>query len=532
VSDAKSILRRHDRMRSARQRDVENTWRDCFAFTLPLRGNGLSGAIETANSAQAKQAELLDSTAADAAHVLAANIMSGLTPSNAKWFTLDAGNETDEERRWLDAAAEVLWENIHLANFDAEAFECCLDIVAAGQFALFIDEDREQGGLVFHQWPLASVFCGSTRADGRIDIVHREYKLTAEAAVREFGKDALPEAIVKAAETEPDKEFGFVHAIYPRQTYAVGARLAKNLPIASCHIAVDTKRTVRESGYHEMPVIVPRWTRVPGSIYAVGPMYTALPDVRQLNTLKGFELAGADVAISGMWLGIDDGVLNPRAIKFGPRKVIVAADKDSLSPLQTGANFQLSEMMVDKLQAAIRKTLMADNFPPADAPGRTAYEWSVRVDLLRKLLGPIYGRLLAEYLKPMIDRCFGLAYRAGVFTPPPASLRDRIVSVRYLSPMARSQKLDDVMAIEQVFADAVNFAQVDPTITDHLDSAKALELIVEGRGAPQTIRRNADDVAKLREQRSAQQQQQAQQAGALQAQQVGMEEAAKAAAQR
>src|SRR3546814_5793273 len=116
-----------------------------------------------------------------------------------------------------------------------------------------------------------------------------------------------------------------------------------------------------------------------------------------------------------MWLGIDDGILNPATVKLGPRKIVIAAEKDSLTPLQTGADFQLSEAMVAKLQAAIRKTLMADQLQPWDGPQMTAEEVRTRVDMIRKLLGPVYGRLQAEYIKPMIDRCFGLAYRAGIF---------------------------------------------------------------------------------------------------------------------
>jgi hypothetical protein len=531
VSDALALLRRHERMKSQRQTSVETVWRDCFDYTFPLRGNGLAGAIETANSGQAKQAQLLDNTAGDSANVLASNIMAGLTPANALWFALDVGNETDEERRWLDESAELLWENIHMGNFDAEAFEGCLDIVSAGMFALFIDEERERGGLVFHQWPLASIYVGSTRADGRVDIVHREYTLTAEQAVGEFGEKNVPETIRKAFNTgKPDEEFKFVQAIYPRTPHAVGAKLAKNLPFASCHLELASKKLVRESGYHEMPVIVPRWLRVPGSLYAIGPMYTALPAARQLNELKAIELAGADIAVSGMWLGIDDGVLNPRTVKLGPRKIVIAADKDSLTPLQTGANFELSELMVAKLQADIRKILMADQLQPQDGPQMTATEVHVRVEMIRKLLGPIYGRLQAEYLKPLVERCFGLAYRAGIFKPAPESLRGRSFSVRYVSPLARAQKLDEVMAIESVFASAAQLEAVAPGTMDNLDPQKALELIVEGRGAPQAIRRSPEDVEKLRASKAAQQKQQMAEAGAMEAQQAGMQQAAVRAA--
>ena len=457
--------------------------------------------------------------------------MAGLTPANALWFALDVGNETTEERRWLDDSARLLWENIHMSNFDAEGFEACLDIVCAGQFVLYVDEDREQGGFVFQQWPLAQCAFGSTRADGRIDIVHREYPLTAEAAAREFGEKNLPERVRKAlTEGKPDTEFTFVHCIYPRSPYVVSAKLAKNLPIASCHIELQSKHVCRESGYHEMPVIVPRWLRVPGSLYAVGPMYAALPDVRLLNELKGLELAGADIAVSGMWIGVDDGVLNPRTVKLGPRKIVVASDTDNLKPLTSGADYSISEAMVAKLQAAIRKVLMADQLQPQDGPAMTATEVHVRVEMVRKLLGPIYGRLQAEYLKPLVERCFGIAYRAGIFAPPPQSLRGRAFSVRYVSPMARAQKLDEVLAIEQTFLSVAELAKVQPDLLDKLDTETAVELIVEGRGAPQKILRAAEDVARLRAQREEKAKQQAMQAGMIQAQTAGMEEAAKQAA--
>src|SRR3546814_3333626 len=80
-------------------------------------------------------------------------------------------------------------------------------MVVAGQFAMYIDEDQEEGGLVFQHWSLAEVSVGSTRADGRIDIVHREYKLTAEAAAREFGEDKLPDGIRRKLRDKPDEEF-------------------------------------------------------------------------------------------------------------------------------------------------------------------------------------------------------------------------------------------------------------------------------------------------------------------------------------
>lgn len=528
MADAAAITKRLGELKSARGVH-ESTWRECFDLTYPLRGDGLGETMMSAASGQAKHVKILDGTATDSTRMLASAIMSGLTPANSRWFELDVDQETEEERQWFDSAAETLWVNIHQANFDAEAYEACLDMVVAGWFALYIDEDRERGGLAFEQWPLGGCYVASTRSDGRIDTIYREHCMSAAAAVAKFSADALSPQTAALATKKPDEDVSFIHAIYPRETYAVNARMSKNLPFASCVVETKTKHNVRESGFHEFPVVVPRWLRIPRSSYGVGPVYDALPDIRMLNELKGMELASADIAIAGMWIAEDDGVLNPRTLKIGPRKVITASSVDSMKPLSTGSDFKLSEYLVTSLQAAIRKVLMSDQLQPQEGPAMTATEVHVRVQLIRQLLGPIYGRLQAEYLQPLVERCFALAYRAGVFGQAPQSLAGREFAVKYVSPMARAQRLEDVTAIERLYD---NIAQVaaarqDPSVFDYVNDEEAIEQTAEGLGVPAGVLRLPEDVAAIRAQRQQQQADAQKQAHVMQMQQTMTEAAAK-----
>ncbi len=527
-ANATAICKRLSELKSART-PHEQVWRDCYDFTHPLRANGFSGQKIDAQQGLNTKSRMLDGTATDSSRMLASAIMSGLTPSNALWFELDADNQTPEEQQFFDAASRTLWLNIHQANFDAEAYEACLDIVDAGWFVLFIDEDRKAGGLTFSQWPISSCYVTSSRADGVIDTIYREYELTAGQALNEFGEKALSADTLKLAREKPDEKLGFVHCIEPRTPYMVGARLARNLPIASTVVEVKGKTVVRESGFHEFPCAVPRWMKIPNTSYGVGPVYDALPDIRMLNELKGMELANADIAISGMWIAEDDGVLNPRTIKIGPRKVIVANSTDSMKPLTTGADFQLSEMLVDKLTAAIRKTLMSDQLQPQDGPAMTATEVHVRVQLIRQLLGPIYGRLQAEYLRPMVERCFGLALRAGALGQPPQSLAGREFAVKYVSPMARAQKLEEVTSIERLFLNVGQLAEAtqDPTVFDAIDVGESIRVTSEGLGVPAGILRSQEQVDKIRADRAAAQKQQQAEAMAMQTQQASADAVAK-----
>ncbi len=88
-----------------------------------------------------------------------------------------------------------------------------------------------------------------------MDTIYRRYQLTAEQAIKEFGADKVSKKIRDAAAKKPDDKFEFLHCIFPRENYVVNARLAKNLRFASYNVEVSGKLIVRESGYHEFPLL-------------------------------------------------------------------------------------------------------------------------------------------------------------------------------------------------------------------------------------------------------------------------------------
>ena len=528
ASNVATLVKRLERLKTLRQ-PHEQVWLDCFDHSFPIRGSGLQGAAPLdAQQAMDRKARLLHSVATDAGRTLAAAIVSGATPSSSVWALLDVSGADDLGMTWLDERGKQLHEEIHASTFDAAAFECAMDLVSAGWFALYVDVDREFGGFTFTQWSLASCYAATTKAGGLVDTVFREYTLTAEQCITEFGEDKVSADVLKKWKADPDSAVTICHAIYPRSTYVVNARLAKNMPVASCHFETESQHLLRESGYHEMPVIMPRWSVIPDSVYAIGPMFDALPDARELNEFLRMDRMNAELAIAGMWIAEDDGVLNPRTVKVGPRKVIVANSVDSMKQLSAGGDWQLADSRIAQYASSIRKVLMADQLQPQDGPAMTATEVHVRVGMIRQLLGPIYGRLQAEYLAPLVERCFGLMYRAGVFGEAPQSLGGQNLKVKYNNPLARAQKMEDVGAIERLNANLTTTAQVKPEVLDIVDFDEQTRMLAESLGVPLKLIRNADQVQAMREQRAeaqakAQQAQQMQEMGAL---------AAEAAAQR
>ena len=221
---------------------------------------------------------------------------------------------------------------------------------------------------------------------------------------------------------------------------------------------------LKESGYHEFPCSVPRLRKLPGSVYGNGQMSLALPDAKTANELVKNTVRAADLQIGGMWIAQDDGVLNPHTVRIDPRKVIIANSVDSMKRLDDGTNFQIADYLLTSLQGGIRRKLMADQLPPIGTQQMTATEINTRVELIRQLLGPMYGRLQTEYLRGILDRCFGLALRDDVLGNSPEELWGRNLSFKFVSPLARSQRMEEVYATEQYIMSLSNMAQVDQTI--------------------------------------------------------------------
>jgi hypothetical protein len=179
--------------------------------------------------------------------------------------------------------------------------------------------------------------------------------------------------------------------------------------------------------------------------------------------------------------------------------------------LNPPGNWQLAQEEIKLAQASIRKILMSDQLQPQDGPAMTATEVHVRQQLIRQLLGPVFGRFQAEYLQPLIERVFGILFRAGVLGQPPKTLAGKEYKVKYISPMARAQKMEDITSIERLMQNVGAIAQFKPEVLDLIDADEMVRIVQEGLGAPSEILKRKAIVDQEREQRAEQQAEQQQQ---------------------
>lgn len=484
AADGSVIVKTLSGMKSQRQ-VIDAHRRECFLKTHPIRGIQFNQSVDTSSAAlvqQAKQAQaaLFDSTAGDATIMLASALVSGMTPANAKWAGMEV--EGDEEgNRWLDKVTTYIHKGIHSSNFDAPIFEGNLDMAVCGMYAL-LTEPGEETAYHFELLDLANCYFAASKRGGLIDTMYFEFTLTAEQAVTEYGLDELPDKIKKAVETNKlQQRFVFVQAIYPKRKKAGERQKRKDtlLPFASCHVELSSKQVVREKGYHEFPVVVPRWLKIQNSVYAQGPVSVALPDINTLNEAKKLTMDNATMAVAGMYKAKDDGVLNPKTVRIGARRIIMVSEMDNFQAIAPAGKFDISQLVISDLQKSIRRVLFADMLESFTSDStKTATEWHYRANMIRQLMGPTYGRLQSESLAPLLFRCFGISLRKWMnegfpedIGPMPDSLRKKNISIAYVSPLARAQKMEDVAAMDRFELDLINTAgaQGKPDIMDLYD---------------------------------------------------------------
>lgn len=529
-------IRRHELGKSDRDQ-LAYIWRDCYAFTYPIRGSRwfhqgtrpTDKGVTEAGTGLAQQIVLQDDTGTDSARILASALKDGGMPSTSQWFELEVGGADAPGRRWLESASEETWKLIHNSNFDAVGFEALIDYVCGGQAVLFVDSDREEGGLVFEQWDFAECTFLASRRGGPIDTIYREFTMTAEQADGEY-PGRVSSATLEKARQRPSDLVTFLWCIYPRS--GTPGPFALSMAWASVVIEVETRTVVKESGFVDFPCVVPRWMLIPSSPYAVGPTYEALPGMRQLNRTIDLQLMGLEIhAGAGTYKAIDDGVLNPRTIRLGNRRVIIVGEIDNLQPLAKAGNLQDTLLDIERLQRQIRRTMMADALEPAEGGQRTATEVQVRVELLRQQLGPMYGRQQAELHAAIINRCFGLALRAGALGAPPSSINQQFSKIKFTSPLARAQQLPEVTAIDRYVQGTLIDMQLDPTVVDRINVHVANRIRAERLGVPSEAVRDDNEVEAIQRQRQqAEARQEAEQAALMASQAVDNQQPATAAA--
>mgnify|MGYP003634214681 FL=1 len=487
----------------------EDHWQEILDYVMPRKAD----IVFTRTKGQKRTEILFDSTAITASNLLAASLQGTLTSPSLQWFSIKVKDEELMENRevqlWLEDSAKRMYNVFNESNFNTEVHEMYLDLVSIGTGALFVEEGNkgfQESGVHFNTMHIAEYYI-QENVSGYIDTLYRKYKLSARQAVQEFGEDNVGEKVLEAAKDKPDKMFNFIHAVEPLEDYerALGKGATK-LPFHSCHVCEEDKLTVRVGGYNEFPYLVPRWSKATGEIFGRSPSYNALPDIKTLNKAVEIGLKAWAKAIDPPLLVQDDGVIGK--VRMTPGGITVVRSDAAIKPLQIASNWQVTDLKENQLRTAIRQAYYSDQLQLQDGPQMTATEVQVRYELMQRLLGPTLGRFQSEFLNPLIERVFGIMLRANAFLPAPEMLEGQSVDVEYVGPLARSQKMEEAVAVERLYQLAMQVAQVDPSIMDIINHDEAIRTRAALLGVPKSILKSVVEVDQMRQDRAMQEQMQ------------------------
>ena len=498
------IKKRLDRLGQERG-TWEVNWQEILDYVMPRKAD-----VVTLRTRGEKRTEVLfDSTAITANNLLAASLQGTLTSPSLPWFSIKLRDEELNEDRdvqlWLEDTARRMYDTFNETNFNTEVHEMYLDLCSIGTAALFVEEGSkgfDTDGIHFNCLHIAEYYIQES-IDGKVDTLYRKYKLTARQAVQEFGFDNVGEKIQTASKERPDHKFNFIHAVEPTADYERSTgKSATKLKFHSCHVCEEDKMVVRTGGYNEFPYLVPRWSKATGEIFGRSPSFNALPDIKTLNKAVEIGLKAWAKAIDPPLLVQDDGVIG--RVRMTPAGITVIRNDGAVKPLQIGTNWQITDLKENQLRTAIRQAYYSDQLQLQEGPQMTATEVQVRYELMQRLLGPTLGRFQSEFLNPLIERVFGIMYRAGALLKEPDIIQGTKIDVEYLGPLARSQRMEESVAIERLYSLAMNIAQIDPAIMDNIDHDEAVRLRGKLLGVPKTVLRGKDDVNNMRTMRAEQ----------------------------
>ena len=369
-------------------------------------------------------ATLYDATASDAADNLAASIYTLLTPPESMWLQLVGESELSPNP---DIATAALRANLNDSNFYTTIHQCYMDLVIMGTACLFMAESPIGASSAF-------TFTAIPMSDIAIlpNAVFHTTSMPAREVMERFPTWTPPANIRDTIKRDPETPLKLVQSL-------VGTDFTAWLDVGG-----DIENNIVSTGTFETnPYIIFRWSLASGELYGRGPVLRALPDIKTANKVVELVLKNATIAVSGIWMADDDGVINLNNINLTPGAIIPkAVGSSGLTPLTSGADFDVSQLILRELRERIRHTLLADRLGLLSEKEMTATEIMARNADMMRILGATYGRLLHEFIRPLCDRGLQILSRRGLIDP--ISLNSD-AELKYIATIAQMTATDSIL---------------------------------------------------------------------------------------
>lgn len=488
-------------------------WKQISDYLLPRSGRFFTS---DRNKGERRHNNIYDSTGTRALRVLAAGMMGGATSPARPWFRLTTSDpELDESaavKRWLADVTRLMQMVFAKSNTYRAMHSMYEELGAFGTAADIVLEDF-QG--VIHHYPLtAGEYCIATDHRGVVNTLFREFDMTVEQMVMQFGKARCSQTVRNMWDNHNgDQWVTVMQGIMPRHNRDPSVRGARNMPWRSVYFEKGGREDdlLRESGFREFVALCPRWSVTGGDIYGNSPAMEALGDVKQLQHEQLRKAEAIDFKLRPPLQLPVELKNNGLDTKPGGRNYVNQPGQNSGIRSAWDVGIDLSHLLEDIRDVRDRVNdcffvpmfLMMAN---ESRSGITATEVAERHEEKLLMLGPVLERMHNEMLSPLIDMTFSRMLRAGIVPTPPEELQGRDLNVEFVSMLAQAQRAVATSSVDRYVANMGAIAQFKPDVLDKFDQDKWADSYADMLGVDPELIVAGEQVALIRKNRAEMQQ--------------------------
>lgn len=533
---AEEQLKIHEGLTSARKSKFDNDWQFIAQYGLPQDSD--ITATKTEGVASWTQ-NIYDTTMIGAAQVLSAGMYNWWTPPNQAWAEYEPPEElkeaagTDDAIEWLGKAGEKAMRELQRSNFYTAKSTSDLGLAVFNTDLMLCDESASGRELFNFVHCKIGTYTIEENYAGIVDTARREVEMTYRQIKQFFNRpdDNVPDKMRDQAKgpNAGTKKFKMLHCIFPREDSdrLPGRKDGANKPVASVWISREFKEVMRVGGYDETPILCRRFSKWgTDSPWGYGPSYLALPDARQVNYVQQYLDALAE-------LHAYPRVLTPSTLegdvdlRAGGNTFFDPALGEAGVPREwaTVGDYKLGLDMQERRRQAIRDAYFVDAFKllnsaPLLSKEMTAYEISQRQAEQLQGVAPAFTRNIPEFNNPLMQRVFGIMFRAGRLGNPPQSLMQDLGDGRKglaMPEVSITSRFNDALralknrGVEETFKFVMPMSQTKPELWDNFDMDKTVRDYARNAGmAADSLRKEtgANSTTALRQARAQAMQQQ------------------------
>lgn len=504
--------------------------------------------------------DIYDNTAQRANGIMANVMVNNIWPNGPRTFSLGRTwdtPDTEEIKTYFSYVNQQMYSVMDntKAGLQTALDEYMLDQGAFATSGIYVKEKEDDRAVPvrYEAWSIKGRYIDEG-PDGNIDTIFSEISMSVRNAVKVYGYENLSARVRKDFDNgDIENKVKILHVIEPRLERDKSKKGVKDMPIASIHIEVDTRKILKESGMEEMPVFIGRFSKVPGEIYGRSPAMVAMADILEINAVREAISIATEKQLDPPMAVYDDGALGAGAIDTSAGAINVFSVTGRLNagkpiePLYTVGELQSSYTHIDTLKETINNHFYLDRLLDFNNETRmTLGEAQLRNALRGQSLGAFYARQENEVITPMIERTFNILLKLGrlgviqgskeeveqlkrgmqpVYIPEELVQRmmngEDFYEITYLSPAKRTMQSEELRGIIETANFAVQVAPASPEIIDNIDFDKLIARVAKLSGAPMELIKDSDTVKKIREARAKQQEEIAKMEQARQQSEIG-----------